>query len=69
MAKVSAEDLGSQPINKLLIKQAVPASIGVLVMSLNVLVDTVFVGRWIGAIAIAAINIVLPVSFLLLLWE
>ncbi|MCL5126796.1 MATE family efflux transporter [Algibacter sp. L4_22] len=63
MAKVSSEDLGSQPIGKLLIKQAVPASIGVLVMSLNVLVDTVFVGQWIGAIAIAAINIVLPVSF------
>jgi putative MATE family efflux protein len=63
MAKVSAEDLGSQPISKLLIKQAVPASIGVLVMSLNVLVDTMFVGHWIGAIAIAAINIVLPVSF------
>ena len=63
MAKVSSEDLGSQPISKLLIKQAVPASIGVLVMSLNVLVDTIFVGHWIGAIAIAAINIVLPVSF------
>lgn len=63
MAKVSSEDLGSQPISKLLIKQAVPASIGVLVMSLNILVDTIFVGQWIGAIAIAAINIVLPVSF------
>ncbi|MBU2938139.1 MATE family efflux transporter [Lacinutrix sp. C3R15] len=63
MAKVSSEDLGSKPISKLLIKQAVPASIGVLVMSLNVLVDTIFVGNWIGAEAIAAINIVLPVSF------
>jgi len=63
MAKVSSEALGSQPISKLLIKQAVPASIGVLVMSLNILVDTIFVGQWIGAIAIAAINIVLPVSF------
>ncbi|MFD1016925.1 MATE family efflux transporter [Winogradskyella rapida] len=63
MAKVSSEALGNEPIGKLLIKQAVPASIGVLVMSLNVLVDTVFVGQWIGAIAIAAINIVLPVSF------
>ncbi|MFD2542815.1 MATE family efflux transporter [Lacinutrix gracilariae] len=63
MARVSSEDLGSQPISKLLVKQAVPASIGVLVMSLNVLVDTIFVGNWIGAVAIAAINIVLPVSF------
>ncbi|HLT53847.1 MAG TPA: MATE family efflux transporter [Flavobacteriaceae bacterium] len=63
MAKISSHDLGNQPIGKLLIKQAVPASIGILVMSLNILVDTIFVGNWIGPIAIAAINVVLPVSF------
>ncbi len=63
MARVSSEELGAEPIGKLLIKQAVPASIGILVMSLNVLVDSVFVGNWIGSIAIAAINVVLPVSF------
>lgn len=63
MAKVSSDQLGTEPIGKLLIKQAVPASIGILVMSLNVLVDSIFVGNWIGSIAIAAINVVLPVSF------
>ena len=63
MAKVSSQDLGTQSIGKLLIKQAVPASIGILVMSLNILVDTIFVGNWIGSTAIAAINVVLPVSF------
>jgi len=56
-------ELGNKPIGKLLIQQAVPASIGILVMSLNVVVDTIFVGNWIGPIAIAAINVVLPVSF------
>lgn len=55
--------LGTEPIGRLLIKQAVPASIGILVMSLNILVDTIFVGNWIGSIAIAAINVVLPISF------
>jgi putative MATE family efflux protein len=55
--------LGTDSIGSLLIKQAVPASIGILVMSLNILVDTIFVGNWIGSIAIAAINVVLPVSF------
>ncbi|SRX52818.1 MATE family efflux transporter [Aequorivita sp. CIP111184] len=55
--------LGTDSIATLLIKQAVPASIGILVMSLNILVDTIFVGNWIGSIAIAAINVVLPVSF------
>ncbi len=63
MAKISAQDLGTEPIGKLLVKQAVPASIGILVMSLNILIDTIFVGNWIGSIAIAAINVVLPVSF------
>ncbi|NIK90789.1 MATE family efflux transporter [Mangrovimonas sp. CR14] len=63
MSKVTSDDLGTQPISKLLVKQAVPASIGILVMSLNILVDTIFVGNWIGSIAIAAINVVLPVSF------
>lgn len=63
MAKVSSAELGVEPISKLLIKQSVPASIGILVMSLNILVDTIFVGNWIGSTAIAAINVVLPVSF------
>lgn len=63
MAKRDAATLGKEPIGKLLINQAVPASIGILVMSLNILVDTIFVGNWIGSIAIAAINVVLPVSF------
>lgn len=63
MAKVNAEKLGTESISRLLIKQSVPASIGILVMSINILVDTIFVGNWIGPIAIAAINVVLPVSF------
>ena len=63
MQKSTSQDFGTETIGKLLIKQAVPASIGILVMSLNILVDTIFVGHWIGSQAIAAINVVLPVSF------
>ena len=63
MRGVNKEPLGSLPISKLLIQQSIPASIGILVMSLNILIDTVFVGQWIGSEAIAAINVVLPVSF------
>ena len=59
----SASEMGIEPIGKLLIKHAVPSSLGILVMSLNILIDTIFVGHWIGPNAIAAINIVLPVSF------
>ena len=61
--KSGSATFGTHPIPQLLIKQAVPAAVGILVMSLNVLIDTIFVGQWIGANAIAAINVVLPVSF------
>ena len=60
-----ANELGTQKISKLLIKQAVPATIGILVMSLNMIVDTIFVGQWIGVLAIAAITVVLPIAFLI----
>lgn len=63
MARLDSAALGNEPIGRLLIRQAAPASVGILVMSLNILIDTIFVGNWIGAIAIAAINVVLPVSF------
>ena len=61
MGKPNTQELGTKPVGSLLIKQAVPASIGILVMSINLLVDTIFVGNWIGPIAIAAINVVTPV--------
>ena len=63
MTKKNATALGTEPISKLLVKQAVPASIGILVMSLNIIVDTIFLGRWIGAKAISAITVVLPFTF------
>jgi putative MATE family efflux protein len=62
---VSADELGTQDIKKLLIKQAVPSSIGILFMSVNILIDTIFVGQWIGSLAIAAVTVVLPITFLI----
>jgi Na+-driven multidrug efflux pump len=29
-------------------------------MSVNILIDTIFVGQWIGSLAIAAVTVVLP---------
>jgi putative MATE family efflux protein len=62
---VTADELGTQAIKKLLIKQAVPSSIGILFMSVNILIDTIFVGQWIGSLAIAAVTVVLPITFLI----
>lgn len=64
MSKVASE-LGTEKINTLLLKQSVPAAIGILVMSINMIVDTIFVGQWIGVLAIAAITVVLPIGFLI----
>ena len=64
MNKITSK-FGTEKISKLLLKQAIPASIGILVMSVNMIVDTVFVGRWIGVLAIAAITVVLPIGFLI----
>ena len=64
MAKSSGA-LGSENIKTLLFKQAVPASIGILFMSVNILIDTIFVGQWIGSLAIAAVSVVLPITFLI----
>lgn len=62
---VSSTELGNLPIKKLLVKQSVPASIGILFMSVNILIDTIFVGQWIGSLAIAAVSVVLPITFLI----
>ena len=62
MAKNSTK-LGTESISTLLVQQAVPASIGILVMSLNMIVDTIFVGRWIGSMGISAITVVVQPTF------
>ena len=63
--KGHSEDLGTRPIGQLLRSQAIPASIGILIMSVYGIVDTIFVGRWIGSLAIGAITVVLPITFLI----
>ncbi len=60
-----ASELSTEKVSKLLLKQSVPAAIGILVMSINMIVDTIFVGQWIGVLAIAAITVVLPIGFLI----
>jgi putative MATE family efflux protein len=56
--------LGTEPIPKLLLKQALPAAIGFMVMSMNMVVDTFFVGQYISELAIGAISVIFPISFL-----
>lgn len=61
--KLTSRDLAKNDIKSLLIKQSIPSSIGILFMSVNILIDTIFVGRWIGSLAIAALSVVMPITF------
>src|SRR5699024_4201105 len=55
MQENKASYLGELSIWRLLYKQGLPASIGILVLSLNIVIDTMFVGNSIGPDAIGAI--------------
>lgn len=55
--------LGSERIGKLLMRQSAPAAIGILMMSFNMIVDTYFVGQFIGKYAIAAITVVASITY------
>lgn len=55
--------LGVEKISTLLIRQSIPAAMGVLVLSIYNLVDTIFVGNYVGALGIAAVTVVMPLTF------
>jgi len=61
----SKQNFGEEPLGLLLRKQAIPASVGVLVMSIYGIVDTLFVGRFVGSLAIGAITVNMPITFLI----
>lgn len=59
------QDYGTAPLSQLLREQAIPSSIGILTLSLNGIIDTIFVGRYVGAEGIGAITVVLPIMYLM----
>jgi len=54
--------LANEPIKTLLWKLSLPAMAGMFVMTLYNVVDMIFVGRGVGALAIAGVSIVFPVQ-------
>ncbi len=60
-----SEAFGTEPINTLLRKQSIPSGIGILMLSIYGIVDTIFVGNYIGQLGIAAITVVIPITFLI----
>jgi putative MATE family efflux protein len=61
--------LSEAPIGKLLWKLSAPAMVGMMVMALYNLVDTIFIGRAVGVLGIAGIAIVFPINMLIMAIE
>jgi len=58
--------LGKEKISKLLVSLSVPASMGMIGNALYNLVDTIFVGRGVGAIAIGALTVSFPIQMIIM---
>lgn len=61
----NSDKMGIMPIPRLLLQQSLPAAIGILMMSINMVIDSIYVGKFIGSIGLGAIAVVLPISFLI----
>ena len=56
--------LDDDHIGRLLFKLTLPAFMGMFVMTLYNVVDTIFIGHWVGPLGIAGLSIVFPVQML-----
>ncbi|MFW5872801.1 MAG: MATE family efflux transporter [bacterium] len=57
--------LGQEKVNKLLLRLSFPAVVGMVANALYNLVDTIFVGRGVGPLAIGALAIAFPLQMLI----
>lgn len=56
----------NEKISKLLFKMSMPAIVGFIVMSLYNMVDTIYIGRGVGKIGIAALTVTYPIQIITL---
>jgi putative MATE family efflux protein len=64
--KSQSERLGKEPIPRLLAKLSIPAMLGMFVMALYNIVDTIFIARWVGTLGIAGVSIAFPVQLIIM---
>lgn len=60
MSQPHTQELGTLPVRRLFWRYAIPSIAGMLVTSVYYLVDGIFVGRYVGAVGLAAINLAYP---------
>ncbi len=55
------EKLGTQSAAKSFFQYLIPTLLGMMLMSINIVIDGIFVGNGIGSVALASVNIAVPV--------
>lgn len=66
MYDVRQNMLANESIGKLLLRLSLPAAVGMIVMALYNVVDTIFIGHAVGPLGIAGLTIVFPIQMLLM---
>ncbi|WP_123053021.1 MATE family efflux transporter [Clostridium sp. JN-1] len=61
-----SEDLGKESIGKLLLRFSIPAVIGMVVNSLYIIIDRIFIGRVVGAMAISGVSLTFPIGIIIM---
>ena len=59
------EKLGTDPILPMLLKLALPSMAGLIIGNLYVVVDRMFVGKFVGATGLAAMNAAMPITMII----
>ncbi len=59
-SSVEQRDFASASITKLIIKFGLPGALGMLLAGVQTIIDGMFIGRFVGSDALAAVNIVMP---------
>src|SRR5699024_4056260 len=57
----TAVQLREQPIRKVFFEYLIPSTLGLLLMSINIVIDGIFIGHGVGASGLAAVNIAVPI--------
>ncbi|MGL6130292.1 MAG: MATE family efflux transporter, partial [Fusobacteriaceae bacterium] len=58
---LKTNSIHKEPISKIFYKFAIPSAIGMLINSLYIVADGIFISRGIGSVGIAAVNIGYPI--------
>ncbi|GAE24498.1 multi antimicrobial extrusion protein [Halalkalibacter wakoensis JCM 9140] len=64
--KMQSERLGTEPIPKLLKSLSIPAMIGMFVMALYNVVDTIFISYGVGIDAVAGVTVAFPIMMIMM---